>query len=97
MIRLTSSGEPDVLLADAVMRVLSPSSTCPWLDWRVTSNISVSSPSLVHTGCSPDRSLGSDVGVIGVEIASVTVDPETLWVGAMDSAGALTEVGTAAD
>ena len=86
-----------MLLADAVMRVLSPSSTCPWLDWRVTSNVSVSSPVFVHTGCSPDRSLGSGVGVIGVGITSVTVDPDTLWVGAMDSVGALTEVGTAGD
>ena len=68
MIRLTSSGDPDMLLADAVMRVLSPSSTCPWLDWSVTSNVSVSSPELVHTDCSPDRSLGAGVGVYGAKV-----------------------------
>ena len=93
IIKLTASGDPDMLLADAVMRVLSPSSTCPRLDWRVTINIAVSSPVLVHTGCSPDRSLGSGVGGICVGIAAVAVEPESLCVGAMDSVGSLAEVG----
>ena len=63
MISPTSSGDPDTLLADAVMRVLSPCSSCPWLDRRVTNNVLVSSPSLVQTGCSPDWVL--DEGVEG--------------------------------
>ena len=86
-----------MLLADAVMRVLSPSSTCPRLDWSVTIKLAVSSPVLVHTGCSPYRGFGSGAGVIGVEIAGVTVEPESLWIGAMDSVGALAEVGTVGD
>jgi hypothetical protein len=71
MISPTSSGDPDTLLADAVMRVLSPCSSCPWLDRRVTNNVLVSSPSLVQTGCSPDWVL--DGGVEGsVDAADLT-------------------------
>ena len=51
MIRFTSRDDSDILLADAVMTVPSPSLNLPPVDCQVTSKMSVSSPVLVHTGC----------------------------------------------
>ena len=54
MIRFTSNDDPDILLADAVMTVPSPSLNLPPVDCSVTSKVSVSSPVLVHTGCNDE-------------------------------------------
>ena len=66
MIRFTSNDDPDILLADAVMTVPSPSLNLPPVDCRVTSKMSVSSPVLVHTGCSHESRFSGMV-VLGTE------------------------------
>ena len=66
MIRLTSIGESEILLADAVMTVPSPSLNLPPVDCKVTSKVSVSSPVLVHTGCNHESRF-SGVAVLGTE------------------------------
>ena len=52
MIRSISIGSSDTLLAEAVMTVLSPSSSWPWVDLSVTNNVSHSDSGLVQSGCS---------------------------------------------
>ena len=66
MIRFTSKDDPDILLADAVMTVPSPSLNLPPVDCRVTSKVSVSSPVLVHTGCNHESRF-SGVAVLGAD------------------------------
>jgi hypothetical protein len=66
MIRFTSIGESEILLADAVMTVPSPSLNLPPVDCRVTSKVSVSSPVLVHTGCNHESRL-SGIAVLGTD------------------------------
>ena len=66
MIRFTSNDDPDILLADAVMTVPSPSLNLPPVDCRVTSKVSVSSPVLVHTGCNHESRL-SGIVVLGAD------------------------------
>ena len=66
MIRFTSNGDSDMLLADAVMTVSSPSLSLPLVDCRVTSKMSVSSPVLVHTGCNHESRF-SGVAVLGTD------------------------------
>ena len=51
MIKFTSIGASDILLADAVMNVPFPWLNLPPVDFRVTRRVSVSSPVFVHTGC----------------------------------------------
>ena len=67
MIRFTSNDDPDILLADAVMTVPSPSLNLPPVDCRVTSKMSVSSPVLVHTGCNHEESRFSEIAVLGTD------------------------------
>ena len=86
MIRFTSIGESEILLADAVMTVPSPSLNLPPVDCRVTSKTSVSSPVLVHTGCNHESRfsgivvLGTDpkagARVLGEEAGVVAVGAE---------------------
>jgi hypothetical protein len=66
MIRFTSIGESDILLADAVMTVPSPSLNLPPVDCRVTRRVSVSSPVLVHTGCNHESRF-SGIAVLGLD------------------------------
>ena len=66
MIRFTSNDDPDILLADAVMTVPSPSLNLPPVDCKVTSKMSVSSPVLVHTGCNHESRLSGTV-VLGAD------------------------------
>ena len=66
MIKFTSNDDSDILLADAVMTVPSPSLNLPPVDCRVTSKTSVSSPVLVHTGCNHESRF-SGVAVLGTE------------------------------
>ena len=69
MIRFTSNDDPDILLADAVMTVPSPSLNLPPVDCRVTSKVSVSSPVLVHTGCNHESRFSG--------VAVLSADPKT--------------------
>ena len=62
----TSNDDSDILLADAVMTVPSPSLNLPPVDCRVTSKTSVSSPVLVHTGCSHESRF-SGIVVLGTD------------------------------
>jgi hypothetical protein len=66
MIRFTSIGESEILLADAVMTVPSPSLNLPSVDCRVTRRVSVSSPVLVHTGCNHESRF-SGIAVLGAD------------------------------
>ena len=66
MIRFTSNDDPDILLADAVMTVPSPSLNLPLVDCKVTSKMSVSSPVLVQTGCNHESRL-SEMAVLGTD------------------------------
>ena len=66
MIRFTSNDDSDILLADAVMTVPSPSLNLPPVDCKVTSKMSVSSPVLVHTGCNHESRF-SGVAVLGTD------------------------------
>ena len=66
MIRSISIGSSDTLLADAVMIVLSPSSSWPWVDLSVTNNVSHSDSGLVHRGCSHELLLWG-VAVLGTD------------------------------
>ena len=52
VIKFTSIGASDILLADAVMTVLSASSNCPCVDLSVTNTVSDSESGLLHRGCS---------------------------------------------
>ena len=66
MIRFTSNDDSDILLADAVMMVPSPSLNLPPVDCKVTNKMSVSSPVLVQTGCNHEsRFFG--VAVLGTD------------------------------
>ena len=86
MIRFTSNDDSDILLADAVITVPSPSLNLPPVDCRVTSKTSVSSPVLVHTGCNHESRfsgivvLGTDpkagARVLGEEAGVVAVGAE---------------------
>ena len=77
----TSNVDPDVLLTDAVMTELSPSSNWPWDDCSVTSKVSVSSPVLVQTGCSNDLRTGDAVGMRAVWARTVVTGVGTGGVG----------------
>ena len=66
MIRFTSNDDPDILLADAVMTVPSPSLNLPPVDCKVIKMVSVSSPVLVHTGCNHE-SRRSGMAVLGMD------------------------------
>ena len=66
MIRFTSNDDPDILLADAVMTVPSPSLNLQPVDCRVTSKVSGSSPVLVHTGCNHESRF-SGIAVLGTD------------------------------
>ena len=66
MIRFTSNDDSDILLADAVMTVLSPASNWPSLDLSVTNNGSSSPPALVHTGCDHESRF-SGIVVLGAD------------------------------
>ena len=79
MIRFTSMTTSDMLLADAVITVSSPSSNWPSLDRSVTSNMSDSDSGLAHRGCTHEPLLWG-VAVLGTEPkagAEVLVDRET--------------------
>jgi hypothetical protein len=56
----------DILLADAVITVSSPSSNWPSLDRSVTSNMSDSESGLLHKGCSHEPLL-CGVAVLGTD------------------------------
>jgi len=56
----------DMLLADAVITVSSPSSNWPSLDRSVTSNMSDSDSGLAHRGCTHESRF-SGVAVLGTE------------------------------
>ena len=66
VIRFTSIGASDILLADAVITVLSPSSSWPWVDLSVSNIVSDSDSGLVHKGCSHEPFLGG-VAVLGLD------------------------------
>jgi hypothetical protein len=69
MIRFTSRDDSDILLADAVITVPSPSLNLPPVDCKVTSKMSVSSPVLVQTGCNHEFRLSG--------IVVLAADPRT--------------------
>lgn len=48
------------------MTALSPSSSCPWLDTKVTTNVFDSESGLLHKGCSHEPLLGG-VAVLGTD------------------------------
>ena len=66
VIKFTSIGPSDILLADAVMTVLSPSSSCPCVDLSVTNKVSDSESGLLHRGCSHEPLLWG-VAVLGTD------------------------------
>ena len=66
MIRFTPNDDSDILLADAVMTVPSPSLNLPLVDWRVIKMVSVSSPVLVQTGCNHESRF-SGIAVLGTD------------------------------
>ena len=66
MIRFTSMTTSDMLLADAVITVSSPSSNWPSLDRSVTSNMSDSDSGLAHRGCTHEPLLWG-LAVLGTE------------------------------
>ena len=66
VIKFTSIGSSDILLADAVITVLSPSSSWPWVDLSVTNNVPHSDSGLVHRGWSHGPLLWG-VGVLGTD------------------------------
>ena len=80
MIRFTSRDDSDILLADAVMTVPSPSLNLPPVDCKVTNKMSVSSPVLVQTGCNHESRLsGTGVVAVGADVSGTTdTDPQAM-------------------
>ena len=66
MIKFTSIGASDILLADAVITVLSPSSSWPGVDLSVSNKASDSESGLLHKGCSHEPLLW-EVAVLGAD------------------------------
>jgi hypothetical protein len=78
MIKATSRGISDLLVADAVMSVPCPLSTCAGKAWRVTRTISASfSPELDHTSCTPDCGKTAGVASIASLVADFIPSPRT--------------------